>query len=569
LSMIIGILAGFAAYFLKISVFVVKQLVTGGFRFDELNFLVLFVPALGILLTVLFLKYVVRDETRHGIPTILYTIARLEGRMKPHKAYSSIVGGSLTTGFGGSAGLESPIISTGASIGSTLAEKFGLGYKFRTLLIGCGSAGAMASIFTTPIAAVVFSLEVLMLDLTLASIIPLLIASVTGAITTKLLLAEQLLVNFKVTEPFLITDIFYFIVLGLICGFVSLYFTRMHKYVHRKIEHISNIYSRVIIGGALLSILIFLFPPLYGEGYDMIRLIMAGQAENLLDYSFLVNLKDNMWVFLGFILLLVLLKVIATALTTSSGGIGGIFGPAAVTGGLLGFTFSRFINDLAITKPLHESNFTLVGMAAVLGAVLHAPLTAIFLVAEMTNGYELIVPLMLATALAYLTIKAFEPYSLFTFDLASKGDLLTHHKDKAVLSILNINGLIEKDVLSINISSNLGDLTKLVEQSSRNIFAVVDDEDVLLGIVTLDQVRKDMFRNERHDTPISKYMVQLTADDIAMLNESAKMVIDKFNRTGNYNIIVTDQGKFIGCLSRANIFNAYRKQLLDFTVDDE
>jgi CIC family chloride channel protein len=489
--------------------------------------------------------------------------------MKPHKSFSSIVGGSLTTGFGGSAGLESPIISTGASIGSTIAEKFRLDYKFRTLLIGCGSAGAMASIFTTPIAAVVFSLEVLMLDLTLASIIPLLIASATGAITTKLLLAEQLLVNFKVTEHFLITDIFYYILLGFICGFISLYFTRMHKYVQRKVEQIANTYSRVIIGGAMLSVLIFLFPPLYGEGYDMIRQIMAGQAENLLDYSFLVSFKDNIWVFLGFIVLLIVLKVIATTLTTAAGGIGGIFGPAAVTGGLLGFAFSRFINDLAITKPLHESNFTLVGMAAVLGAVLHAPLTAIFLVAEMSNGYELIVPLMLATALAYLTIKAFEPYSLLTYDLASKGDLLTHHKDKAVLSILNISGLIEKDVLSININSCLGDLTKLVEQSPRNIFAVVDDDDLLLGIITLDKVRKDMFKSDLHQTPVTNYMIQLSANDKAMLNESAKTVIEKFNRTGNYNLIVVDQGKFVGCLSRANIFNAYRKQLLDFTVDDE
>ncbi len=569
LSVVIGICAGIAAYILKISVFLVKQLVTGRFSFDELNFLVLFVPVLGILLTVLFLRYIIRDETRHGIPTILYTIARLEGRMKPHKSFSSIIGGSLTTGFGGSAGLESPIISTGASLGSGIAEKFRLDFKFKTLLIGCGSAGAMASIFTTPIAAVVFSLEVLMLDLTLASIIPLLIASVTGAITTKILLAEQLLVNFKVTEPFLLTDIFYFIILGFICGFISLYFTRMHKYVHRKVEGISSTYMRILIGGGILSLLIFIFPPLYGEGYDMIRQIMAGQAENMLDYSFLVYFKDSIWVFLGFIIFLIIFKVIATALTTSSGGIGGIFGPAAVTGGLLGFSFARFINDLAILKPLHESNFTLVGMAAVLGGVLHAPLTAIFLVAEMSNGYELIVPLMLATSLAYLTVKAFEPHSLFTFDLASKGDLLTHHKDRAVLSTLNINNLIEKDVLSINIDAKLRDLIKLVERSSRNLFAVVDDDDLLIGIITLDSIRKDMFSNENHNKPISKYMIHLMDDEKAFLNESAKTVVEKFNRTGNYNMVVVDRGKFVGCLSRANIFNAYRKQLLDFTVDDE
>jgi chloride channel protein, CIC family len=569
LAALMGVFAGIAAYILKISVFIVKRLVTGGFNFDDLNFIVLFVPLIGILLTILFLRYIVGDQTRHGIPTILYTIARLEGRMKPHKTFSSVIGGALTTGFGGSAGLESPIISTGASIGSNLANKFRLDYKFRTLLIGCGSAGAMASIFTTPIAAVVFSLEVLMLDLTMASIIPLLIASVTGAITTKILLSEQLLVHFKVTEPFVITDILYFIVLGLVAGLVSLYFTRMHQAVQRRIERIISVYKRVIIGGAMLSLLIFLFPPLYGEGYDMIRLIMSGQAESLMDNSYLVHFKDNTWVFIGFIFLLIVLKVVATSLTTSSGGIGGIFGPAAVTGGLLGFSFARLINDFGIKSPLHESNFTLVGMAAVLGAVLHAPLTAIFLVAEMSNGYELIVPLMLATAIAYMTIKAFEPYSLFTYDLAGKGDMLSHHKDKSVLNVLNLNNLIEKDVLSIPISATLGDLTKLVEQSSRNLFAVIDYDETLLGIVHLDAVRKDMFKQAMHNTPITKYMIQLSEDDKTGINEPARVIVDKFNRTGNYNMIVVENGKFVGCLSRANIFNAYRKQLLDMSVDDE
>ncbi len=569
LAVLMGVLAGFAAYFLKISVFVVKKLVTGGFKFDELNFLMLFFPVLGILLTVLFLRHIIRDETRHGIPTILFTIARLAGRMKPHKTFSSIIGGSLTTGFGGSAGLEGPIISTGASIGSNIAERFRLDYKYRTLLIGCGSAGAMASIFTTPIAAVVFSLEVLMLDLTLASIIPLLIASVTGAITTKILLSEQLLVSFKVSEPFATGDIVYFIALGFLSGLISLYFTRMHKTVQKWVERFTNVYKRAIIGGLMLSLLIFLFPPLYGEGYDMIRLIMSGQAESLLDNSYFVHFKDNIWVFIGFVFVLLFLKVVATSLTTSSGGVGGVFGPAAVTGGLLGFAFARLSNDLGLGRYLHEGNFTLVGMAAVLGAVLHAPLTAIFLIAEMTNGYELIVPLMLATSLAYLTSKAFEPYSLFTTDLARKGDMLSHDKDKSVLNILDLSNMIEKDVLTISINASLGDLTKLIEQSNRNLFAVIDHDGLLLGMVHLDKVRKDMFSPEKYTRPVANYMIQLAPDDKAAVNEPARAILDKFNRTGNYNMVVVDQGKFVGCLSRANIFNAYRQQLRDISVDEE
>lgn len=565
LAAFIGFFAGIAAYALKTSVFYIEQILTGQFHIENQNFWYVIYPGIGIILTVIFIRVIIKDNVKHGIPRILYVISKASGRMKRHKVFSSIVGGSFTAGFGGSIGLESPIISTGSSIGSTIANLLRLNFRSVILLIGCGASGAMASIFTTPVAAVIFSLEVLMLDLTTASIIPLLMASVTGAITTKLLLAEQMLFNFDFTDPIVISDIPYYAVLGIITGFVSLYFNRINHNIREKMGKIKDHTLKIAIGVIGLGLLIFLFPPLYGEGYDAIRLIVSGESHKLLETTFFYQWRDNIWVFSGFIILLLFLKVIATTLTIESGGIGGYFAPSAIMGGLTGFVFSNLFNDLHLEKNLSETNFTLVGMAGVLGGVMHAPLTAIFLIAEMTNGYQLIVPLMLATAISFITIKTLDTHSIFTKLLARKGELITHHKDQAVLRLMNVKKVIDNDLKTIQPGKTLGDLIKLIEISKRNIFPVVDDDDNYYGVVVMDDIRKDMFHEEKWNNPIENYIIQAPAH--VSTDESMETVMNKLKQTGNYNLPVVDNGKYIGFVSRANIFSAYRKTLIDVTYD--
>ena len=563
LSAIIGFLSGIAAYLLKSSVYWIEHFLTSSFQTQEQNYWYVIYPAIGIFLTVIFIRYIIKDETRHGIPRILYVISKQGGKMKQHKIFSALFGSSLTAGFGGSIGLEAPIISAGSSLGSSFGQLLRLDYKTTILLIGCGAAGAMASIFTTPIAAVIFSLEVLMLDLTISSIIPLLMASAVGAITTKLLLAEKFLVHFNISEPFVVSDVPFFLLLGVLTGLVSLYFNKATHFITNRMEGIHNLFIRTLAGVSILGVLIFLFPPLYGEGYEAIRMIISGHSINLLDNSFFYEFRDNAWYFIGFLLFIILFKVVATTLTIESGGIGGIFAPSAVTGGFIGFTFARVFNDFGFSKHLSESNFTLVGMAGVLGAVLHAPLTAIFLIAEMTNGYELMVPLMLTTTISFITIKTFDPHSIFTKKLAERGELLTHHKDQAVLTLLNIKDVIDKDIKTIAPDASLGDLTRVIAKSKRNLFPVVDKNKEFKGLVILDDVREDMFNHDKYGISITRYILKPSAKEIVSVDDSMDIVMEKFKRTGHFNLVVLNKGKYVGFVSRANVFNAYRQTLID------
>lgn len=564
LSVLIGFLSGIAAGLLKFTVISIRDKLFSYYSDSEQIILLFILPLIGILLTVIFLKYIIRDDVGHGVPRILYVISKLDASMRRHKIFSSLVGGSLTAGFGGSVGLESPIISTGASLGSTIGQWMRLGYKHKTLLIGCGAAGAMASIFTTPIAAVVFGFEVLLLDLSTASLIPLLMSSVTGAVTTKLLTAEQYLVHFKVSEDFAIQDIPYFIVLGIVAGFVAVYFHFMHFKIIKFFNRFHSIWVKALVGGSALGILLYLFPPLYSEGYEAIRTIVSGHAEDLLNYTFLEGTQFYA-ALLIFTTLLIFFKVIATTLTTEAGGVGGIFAPAAVMGGFTGFTLSRGLNDIFKTLGLHEGNFTLVGMAAVLGGVLMAPLTAIFLIAEMANGYEIIVPLMLSTAIAYLIAKTFNKHSIFTQTLAEKGYLF-QFRDKAVLHQLKIRELLEKDVITVSINSTLGELIEKIKISKRNFFAAVDEQETFIGLILLDDIRKDMFNRENYNNPISDYLHVMMADEKVSVDTDVQDVINKFNKTNNYNMIVVDGNKYVGVISRANLLKAYRDSMIS---DDE
>lgn len=559
LAVLIGILAGTSASLLKTFVYKIDKFVTNFSIENEIDYLYLIAPGIGIFLTWVLFKYVIKDETKHGIPRILFVISRLDGKMKYHKAFSSMIGGALTAGFGGSIGLESPIISSGSSFGSGIGQILKLNFKTKTLLIGCGAAGAMASIFTTPVAAIVFALEVLMLDLTIASIIPLLVASATGAITAKILTDEALLFNFSSNSPFDVVDLPFYLVFGVLGGLVSLYFSHMHFRVAAIFGKFKSFRLKIMAAVLSLGILIFLFPALYSEGYEMIRHIMNGEPDLILTHSYVFEYRHIPYVFLGYIILIILLKTIATSITIEAGGIGGIFAPAAVTGGLLGFFYSRVINTFSPTTQLHEDNFTLVGMATILAAVLHAPLTAIFLVVEMTNGYGLIVPLMLTTSIAYVTNRTFNSHSIFTKQLAEHGDLITHHKDNAVLTLLHVNHVIDKDLKTIKPQSTLGDLTKLISKSKRNIFPVVDDKNNYYGLIDMDDVREIMFQSVKYQQPIEDFMMQ--SKEHVSTKDAMETVMQKFKNTGYYNLPVVDNGKYIGFVSRANIFTAYRKIL--------
>ncbi len=566
LSGFIGLFSGVAAYLMKTFVIYLKDVLITHFNVEESNVMLYIYPMVGILITVLFMRWIIRDDTPHGIARILYVISRNKGEMRRHKTFSSFIGGALTSGFGGSAGLESPIISTGSSIGSTIAGSLGLNFKMKTLLIGCGAAGAMASIFTTPIAAVIFSMEVLMLDLTASSIVPLLISSIGGAVTAKMLMSDEVLFHFSLDNHFDLPDIPYYIVLGVIAGLVSLYFNRINYLISHWMNRIEDRRYRTGIGMLLIGMLIFIFPVFYGEGYNFLKIIINDDPRELTFWSFFYDYRNHFWIFSAFLFMVLLLKVVATTLTIESGGIGGVFAPAVFTGGITGYLFSSIVNHFPFPKILNEKSFTLVGMAAVLGGVLHAPLTAIFLAAEITNGYHLMLPLMISTTISYTTIKFFDSHSIFHRQLAERGQLITHHKDKAVLTLLSVSSVIDKDFNTIGPEATLGDLVKEIAKSRRNIFPVIDKEGYFLGLVAMDDVREDMFKPELYGRPATDYMIQ--PKDSVSTRQTMEMVMKKFNETDYYNLPVIDDGKYVGFVSRSNVFSAYRKTLLEVSLDE-
>jgi CIC family chloride channel protein len=479
--------------------------------------------------------------------------------------YSSIITSAITVGFGGSVGLEGPTVSTGSAIGSNLSRLFRLNYKNTILFIGCATSGAMAAIFNAPIAAMIFSLEVLMLDLTLSSLIPLLVASISASLTSYFFMGKDVLFHFNLQESFVLKDIPYFILIGILCGLISLYFTKLHTFTLGLFKKMSNIWLRAVIGGSLLGLLIYLLPPLYGEGYVTVNTLLSGNYVDVIKNSFLEPFAQNPFIIILFFGILTLVKVFATSFTLGAKGVGGIFAPSLFLGSILGFFFAFTLNSFGFDK-LSLINFTLVGMAGTLAGILHAPLTAIFLIAELTNGYELILPLMITSALSYITIKTFEPHSLYTSQLAHRGELITHHKDKAVLTLLKLEKVIEKNFVPVSPDDSLRELVKAIKNSSRNIFPVIDKEKNFLGLVPLDNIRNIMFEHELYDTVlVSELMIDPPL--VISLEDSMEDVMNKLKDTGLWNLPVVSHGKYLGFVSRANIFNAYRKLLIEFSED--
>ena len=557
LSLIVGIISGLSAVVLKNTVYYTHHFLTMGFNIEGENLLYLAYPLLGMALTVVFVRYFVKDNISHGVSRILYCISKNNSHLKVHNNYSSLVGATLTVGFGGSVGLEAPIVLTGASIGSNLARVMRMDYRTITLMIGCGAAGAIAGIFKAPIAAVIFALEVLMLDLTMGSLIPLLIAAVTGATVSSFLMGKAALFNFQVTDPFSLNNIPFYIILGIVTGLVSLYFTRANMFIESQMGKIINPLRKLLIGGIAVSVLIFIFPPLYGEGYEVLTKILNGNGDAILGNSFFYTFRENQFLFIGILLMILFFKVIAMAFTTSGGGVGGIFAPSLFMGGVTGFFTARLINESGFVK-LPESNFALAGMAGVMAAVMHAPLTAIFLIAEITGGYEFFIPLIITSTIAYLTINLYEPHSIYTKRLAARGELITHDKDKAALSRLSINKLIEHNFLSIGPDATLGELVKLIARSERNIFPVIDADNNFLGVVFINEIRNIMFDHTLYDSTFVRNLMFMP-EPVVSMNETMEDVAMKFSESAHYNLPVLQDGKYVGFVSRANVFSAYRK----------
>ncbi len=568
LSFIIGLASGFAAVILKNTVHYTYVFITDSswFMVEEGNFLLLAYPMIGIAITVFFVTYFVKDDISHGITKVLYAISRKKGNIKPHNTYSSMIASTITVGFGGSVGLEAPIVSTGSALGSNIARFFRLNYKNKVLLIGCGAAGAVAGIFKAPIAGLVFSIEVMMLDLTMTTVIPLLISSITASLLGYFFLGHGAQFSFNVSEPFQMSHIPYYIILGIFASAVSLYFLRMLSFIEKRFGRIKRKSAKILLGGTILGILIFLFPPLFGEGYEALIQMLNGHGANILKNSFLYSFRDNEWFFLGILLLIILFKVVATASTTGGGGVGGVFAPSLFLGGVSGFFVANLINTLG--GDVSVANFVLVGMSAVMTGVMQAPLTAIFLIAEITGGYELFTPLMIASTISYLAIHPFEKQSVYTKKLAKKGDLITHNKDRSAFLQMNMKKLIENNFVPINESDMLGDMIKAIEISARNIFPVLDKDKKLAGVVVMDDVRPIMFKTEYYQTcKVKDIMHPYSESFVVDIRDPLEDVIQKFRNSSQYNLVVVEDGYYIGFISRANTFSAYRKFISQFSEE--
>ena len=566
LSILVGVVTGLASVLLKNMVNFTHTLVTEQLQLDSGSWVFFVCPFIGIVLTWLFVKYYVKDDISHGVTKVLYAISRQNSMIKSHNNYTSMIASTLTIGFGGSVGTEATIVLTGASIGSSLARFFHMNYKVMTLMIGCGAAGAIAGIFKAPIAGIVFTMEVLMLDLTMASLVPLMFTAITSYVITYFFMGDGFVFSYQITDHFVMANFPYYVLLGLFTGFLSVYFVRMNLRIEQFLARIANPLKKMVLGGALLGIVIFVFPPLYGEGYITLDEMMAGNSESLLRNTYFFNFRDNLWIMVLFVAGLVFMKVFATAFTNGSGGVGGVFAPSLFTGGVAGFLLAMLINMSGI-RTVEESHFVLAGMAGVMSGVMKAPLTAMFLIAEISGGYALFLPLMLTSVLGYLTSRGMEPYSIYARRLAQKGDLLTHNKDKAVLTLMKLEKVDETDFQQVGIDDTLGDLVKVVSKSSRNLFPVLSAGGQLLGIVSLDDIRKVMFDpNMYANTYVRDYMIRPSA--VIDICDSMECVMKKFEDTRAWNLPVLKDGKYIGFVSKAKIFNTYRKVLIHFSDDD-
>lgn len=568
LSLVVGISCGLAAVLLKLSIeFIHHHLISLSDK-GSYNLLNLIYPGIGMLLSLLFVKYVVKDNIGHGVTKVLQAVSKNESKIKSHNMWTSMLASSVTIGFGGSVGAEAPIVYTGAAIGSNVARYMGLSYKNMTILLGCGASGAVAGIFNAPLAGVLFTLEILLFNISMTSILPLLLSTISATVVSYVCLGMTPPFECTLT-PFSMGNIPFYVLLGLFAALFSVYFTRMTLWLEDKIKTINNVYVRWAMSATCLGLLIFLFPPLFGEGYSDVRGLLNGGMPNLEGQTVLAFFMHSAWSVPVFFLLILLLKVFSMSLTNAGGGVGGTFGPTLFIGAIAGFVVSRTINLIAGGPiPLvPENNFVLVGMAGLMAGVMQAPLTAIFLIADMTGGYELLIPLIITSTISYAATRAVEPYSIYTKRIAKKGELLTHDSDQAVLTLLKTNELIETDFAPIRIDASMRELVEVVSQSKRNIFPVVDSKNHFQGYVSLEDIRPVMFDYENYDT-LHAYNFMKSAPAYVYVNEKMDRVMSKFEQTDAWNLpVVTEDRTYVGFISKSKIFSSYREQLKQVSHD--
>ena len=563
LSLVVGIVVGLAAVLLKTLISVLQEGLRdafGGVLGGSLYYLAL--PGIGMLLAMLFCKYVIKDSIGHGVTKALQAVSRHESRIKPHNMWSSVAASSVTIGFGGSVGAEAPIVYTGAAIGSNFARYMGLSYRSMTVLLGCGAAAAVAGIFKAPLAGVLFVLEILLFNISMTSMMPLLLSTVSATVVSYTLLGSSTPFECTLT-PFELKNIPYYIILGLFCGACSIYFIRTTLKLEDRIGKMENAYLKWIMCAVGLGILIFLFPPLYGEGYESLGVLLNGKELSLDGQPPLAFLAHSPWSVPIFFMLILLLKVFSMTLTNAGGGVGGTFGPTLFVGAIAGFVVARTLNMLfdgtAVSVP--EQNFVLVGMAGLMAGVMQAPMTAIFLIAEISGGYDLFLPLILTSTIAFGTTRIVEKYSIYTKRIAQRGELLTHDSDQAVLTLLKVSDVIETDFSTVKIDDTLGRLVEVVSESTRNIFPVLDSVDRFQGFVSLEDIRKDMFRTDEYET-LHVFNFMRSAEEYVYEDEKMDSVMKKFEVTSAWNLPVVRRDRtYVGFVSKSKIFSAYRDEL--------
>ena len=566
LSLVVGVACGLAAVILKSTIDFFHHSITSWFDGIAYSFLYLLYPGVGMLIAMLFVKYVVKDNIGHGVTKVLVAVSKNESKIKPHNMWSSMVASSVTIGFGGSVGAEAPIVYTGAAIGSNVARYMGLSYKNMTILLGCGAAGAVAGIFKAPLAGVLFTLEILLFNISMSSILPLLLSTISATVISYIFLGAEPPFEFTIS-PFALGNIPFYLILGLFCAACSVYFTRMTLWLEDRIKSMQNPMVRWGVSAGCLGLLIFLFPPLFGEGYECLHELLNGGTIEMEGQTILAFFLRKAWLVPVFFLLVLLLKVFSMSFTNAGGGVGGTFGPTLFIGAIAGFVVSRTINLIGGAGIVPEQNFVLVGMAGLMSGVMQAPMTAIFLIADMTGGYELLIPLIITSTISYAATRIVEPYSIYTKRIAKKGELLTHDSDQAVLTLLKTGDLVETDFCTVRIDATLGELVDVVAKSKRNIFPVVDSRRHFQGYVSLEDIRRDMFKKELYDTA-HVFNFMKSAPAYVYVDEKMDSVMHKFENTDAWNLPVVERDrKYVGFVSKSKIFSAYRNQLKQVSHD--
>ncbi|TJY34853.1 chloride channel protein [Pontimicrobium aquaticum] len=565
LSMLIGLLAGLVSVTIKNITYSIESLMEQSVILSK-EYLYFILPTLGLFLVYLFVKYVSKKPIEHAIPSILFSLSKKSGLLNRNKIYYPLITAPLTVGFGGSVGLLGPAISSASAISSNMGQLFHIDRKTRTLLIGCAAAGAIASIFKSPIAAIIFAIEVFSLDLTFTSLLPLLIASISSVLTSYFFVGDDTIFNFTVSDKFAINDTFFYIILGIGTGIASIYFSKIYFAINTLFNQFNTRLKKLLFGGLVIGIMLYFIPPLYGEGFGFINDLMAGNDLSALGKTPFDNYLDNIWVVITLLVGITIFKAVAMTTTLAAGGVGGIIIPTLVMGSALGNVVAKIINNLGLDFQVSEANFTLVGMAGLIAGVLHAPLTAIFLIAEITGGYELFIPLMITVSMSFIITKNAVEHTIYTKELAEKGALLTHNKDQSVLTLMNLDSVIEKDFIVLHPEMSLGNMLKNgVSKSSRNLFPVVDESCVLVGIILLDDIRNVMFDQTLYETTSVQTFMGNPPEFIDYENDSMKQVMKKFQTSGAWNLPVIKQGTYLGFVSKSKLLTAYRRELINFT----